>query len=188
MKYSIITLNQKNIEDFAKTRNTLLKKARTDWVLFLDSDEKLSDGLKKEIEDLDLENFKGFYVKRKNFFLGREAGTDKILRLGNKKAGKWYRQVHETWKIKGKTGELKNPIIHNTADSISEMITKINLYSSLHAVANKKEGKKTNTLKIIIYPKLKFIQSLLMGRGVAFSILQAFHSFLSWSKQWELKN
>ncbi len=177
-----LTLKKNNITDFAKERNTILKKAKSDWVIFLDSDEVLSNALKKEIENLDPGDFNGFYIRRENYFLRQHIGTDKILRLGKANSGKWVRRVHETWKIKGKVGELNNPIIHNSAKSLHEMIAKINNYSTLHALANKEEGKRSNIFKIIFFPKLKFWESVLMGRGVTFSILQAFHSFLSWSK------
>lgn len=184
-KYTVITLNKKNITDFAKERNELLKKAKNEWILFLDTDEAVSEGLDKEIKKQIEENkYNGFYIDRKNYFLGSYIGTDKILRLGRKNTGKWVRSVHEIWNIKGKTGKLKNPIIHNSASSLYEVIAKINTYSTLHAEANKLEGKKANLFKIIFYPKLKFIQSLFMSRGVVFSILQAFHSYLSWSKIW----
>ncbi len=182
--FEIITLNKKNITDFAKERNLLLKKARKEWVLFLDSDEKITPTLKSEIAEKILnDKFQGFYIRRKNYFLGKYTGTDKILRLGRKKAGGWVRRVHEIWRINGNIGELKNPIIHNTAGTVSEMITKINFYSTLHAKANKSEQKTANLFKIFFYPKIKFVQSIFMGRGMVFSILMAFHSFLSWSKQ-----
>lgn len=188
MNFSTITLTNQKIDDFAEARNRLLKKAKTDWVLFLDSDEKISEGLKKEIESLAPSNKNGFYIKRKNYFCGIYSGTDRILRLGKKDAGYWTRAVHETWKIEGPLGELKNPITHNTAETVSEMIDKINRYSQMHALANKKEGKKSNLFKIVFYPKLMLFKSLFMGRGVVFSILQAFHSFLAWSNLWLMQN
>lgn len=187
-KFEIITLKKKNISDFALERNSLLKKANAEWVFFLDSDEKMPKRLKDEIErKIASGGFNGFYVYRKNYFLGRYSGTDKILRLGKKNSGVWKRAVHETWDIKGKIGVLDYPIIHNTANTVSEMIFKMNNYSGIHARENIKEGKKANLFKIIFYPKFKFIQSLIGGRGLVMSILQAFHSFLSWSKQWELQ-
>jgi hypothetical protein len=157
-------------------------------VFFLDSDEKLTEELKHEIENLKPNDFSGFYVRRRNYFLGQYAGTDRIIRLGKKDAGTWMRSVHETWEIKGNVGELKGEILHNTADTVSEMIDKINSYSTLHAEANKIEGKESALFKIILYPKIKFIQSILMGRGTPMSILQAFHSFLAWSKLWLSQN
>jgi hypothetical protein len=62
----------------------------------------------------------------------------------------------------------------------------MNVYSSIHAAENAREGKHSNLFKMIFYPKVKFIQNALAGRGFVFSMLQSFHSFLGWAKQWEL--
>ena len=182
----IITLKAPDIRDFALERNKLLKSSGSAWVFFVDSYEKISEELKKEIENLDPGNFNGFYIKRKIIFLGHEIGEDKVLRLGKRDAGEWNRKVHEVWNIKGKVGVLKNFLIHNTAEDISSYVGKINKYSGMHAEENLREGKKTNILKIILYPKMMFIKNILQGRGFAFSMLQSFHSFLGWSKEWEL--
>lgn len=184
----IITLKKKNITDFAKERNLLLKKSDADWILFIDSDEVVTPALLNEINDAinNKKGISGFYIRRKIFFLGECIGTDRVLRLAKKKVGKWKRRVHETWVINGKIGTINNYIVHNTGDNLYKYIAKMNAYSSLHAIETKKEGKDTNLFKIIFYPKFKFIQNVLSGRGIVFSIMQSFHSFLSWSKQWEM--
>lgn len=187
INYQIITLNKKDIHDFAEERNMLLKNADKEWVLFLDSDETLSPELKKEIEDLDPKDYEGFYIRRKIIFLGQNCGSDKVLRLGRKTSGRWIRKVHETWGIKGETGELNNYIIHNTAEDLHLYIEKMNKYSDLHARENISEGKKTSLFKIIFYPKVKLLKNLLSGRSFVFSMLQSFHSFLGWAKIWELQ-
>lgn len=190
MLFETITLNKKNITDFAKERNILLKNSKAEWVFFLDMDETVSKNLKEEmvtwLNGQMVDKYNGAYIYRKNYFLGKYIGTDKILRLGKKDSGKWERGVHEEWIVKGKMGTLKNPIIHETAKSLQEYIGKINFYSTLHAKENIKEGKKSNIVKIVFYPPLKFIQSLFLGRNFVFSMLQSFHSFLAWSNQWLL--
>ena len=184
----ILTLDEKGITDFASARNKLLKKSKSEWVFFVDKDEIVSDSLKDEIvEWLNgqmVGKYEGSYVRRKNYFLGEYIGTDNIVRLGKKDSGEWVRRVHETWKIKGSVGHMQSFLIHNTARSLNEYIAKINNYAKLHALANKSEGKKSNVFKIILFPMLKFGQSISNGRGVVFSILQAFHSFLAWSNLW----
>jgi hypothetical protein len=185
----IVSLRKENITDFAQERNILLGKSKAEWILFLDSDETASPALMTEVRDLmtrrNLVN--GFYIKRKIIFLGKEIGEDKVLRLAKKEAGKWTRAVHETWQVRGKVGTLDGYIIHNTATNLHDYIKKMNNYSTLHAVENKKEGKHSNLFKIIVYPKLKFIQNLIAGRGLVFSLMQSFHSFLGWVKLWELQ-
>lgn len=114
-------------------------------------------------------------------------GEDKVLRLARKDAGRWVRKVHETWRVKGKVGTLKNYIVHNTARDLHSYIDKMNCYSGLHAKENINEHKKCSLLKIIFYPQIKFLQNIVQGRGFVFSVLQSFHSFLGWTKQWELQ-
>ncbi len=183
----IITLNKPGITDFAKARNELLQKSKAEWLFFVDSDEKVTPELMKEVEDtisrdLDVD---AYYVKRKIYFLGEYIGEDKVLRLARRNLGEWIRAVHEVWYVgSSTTGVLKNCLIHNTAGNLHEYIERINKYSDIHAKENKKEGKKSNLFKIIFYPIFKFIQNLLMGRGFVFSMLQSFHSFLAWSKEW----
>jgi len=183
----IITLNKPGITDFAEARNLLLEKSNAEWVFFIDSDEEVTPELIKEIGDA-INKEKGpdaYYVKRKIYFLGKYVGEDRVLRLAKRNSGKWVRAVHEVWDVASHpTGLLKNCLIHNTASNLHEYIEKINKYSTLHAEENSKEGKKSNLLKIIFYPPLKFIQNILIGRGFVFSMLQSFHSFLSWSKEW----
>lgn len=183
----IITLNKPEITDFAKERNHLLNKSKADWLFFLDTDEVISPELHVEIEQSINGPENGYYVFRKNYLLGKYVGTDKILRLGKKGSGKWERSVHEVWIVKGKVGQLKNPLVHNTAKNLHEYIDKINFYSTLHARENLDSGKRSNIFRILVYPPTKFFQSLIMGRGFVISVLQSFHSFLAWSKEWQLQ-
>ncbi|KKU08993.1 MAG: hypothetical protein UX13_C0052G0005 [Candidatus Woesebacteria bacterium GW2011_GWB1_45_5] len=183
----VITLSRKNLTDFASARNGALKKSKKEWALFLDSDEKISPA---EIDPVLLDDeFSGYYLKRKNYFLGQYVGSDRIIRLGKRNSGEWARRVHEVWKIKGKVGRINSPvIIHNTAESLSDYIKKINFYSTLHAKANGEEDKTPSLLKIILYPGLKFFETYLKSRHPVFSIMQAFHSFLAWSKLYFLRS
>lgn len=182
--------------DFAGQRNFGLSKASEDWVLFLDADEVISPSLRDEIFNLKFpsDNFEGFYIKRRDILWGKElkhgeTGTARLLRLGKKKAGLWNRKVHEYWSVKGKLGELENPILHHPHQSIREFVSDINFYSSLHAGENRSEKKNSSLFKIIVLSKAKFIYNMiiLLGfldgmRGFVLTLLMSFHSFLAWSK------
>ncbi len=178
----VLTLNKPNIKDFAKERDELLSKSKSDWNLFLDSDEKLSKPILK-IDD----SFESYYLYRKNYFLGKYVGTDKIIRLVKRGTGKWFRAIHEVWLPNNidKVGAITDSvIIHNTATSLSIYIDKMNNYSNIHPVENMKEGKKATLFKIIFYPIVKFIITLIKSRNIVFSIMQSLHSFLSWTKMY----
>lgn len=181
MNMKVLTLNKPNITDFAYERNKLLEKVIVgEWVLFVDSDEKIS-----KLEVPSNERIESYKLLRKNYFLGQYVGTDKIIRLLKKGSGKWVRSVHEVWKPKSPhlVGTIKTPyIIHNTADNLNDYLSKINNYSNLHAKENKKEGKQSNIFKIIFFPISKFIFTLVKSKNIVFSIMQSLHSFLSWTK------
>lgn len=180
-KVNTLTLKESNITDFAKSRNLMLNNSKEDWNLFLDTDEKI-DTTSFNIN----ESYSGYYLKRKNFFLGTFAGEDRIIRLVKKGTGKFVRGVHEYWQPnKGyKVGNLNKTIIHNTAKDLKSYIDKMNNYSTLHAAENIKEGKTSNLIKIIFLPILKFIVTYIKTKNIVFSIMQSFHSFLSWSKMY----
>lgn len=182
---SILKLNKPNVTDFAKERNDLLKKAKTDWVLFLDSDEKISKTPK--IQNSKQEAYK---IKRKNYFLGQYVGMDWIIRLVKKGTGKFVRKVHEVWKPNRleSVGYSDEVITHNTADNLSEYLKKMNNYSDLHAMANLSESKKSSLFKIIFFPIGKFFVTLLKSKNIVFSIMQSLHSYLSWSKLYFLQH
>jgi hypothetical protein len=177
--FEIITLNKIHITDFAKERNNLLEKSKNDWILYLDQDEVLSKSISQSFNN----SVKSYYIYRKNYFLEKYIGSEKIIRLVKRGTGQWVRKVHEVWTTKEKVGEIKNNyIVHNTAKNLHDYIEKINNYSDLHALANREEGKKSSLFKIIFFPIGKFVVTLIKSKNVVFSIMQSLHSFLSWTK------
>lgn len=186
-------------DDFAAQRNFGLEKASGEWVLFIDADERVTSNLKDEIVQVIDNPFihkEGFYIKRKDFLWGKEIGygeigNTKLLRLAKKSSGKWKRKVHEQWNILGRTGTLKYALNHYPHPSFREFLKDVNRMSTLHAEANKKEGKKSNVLKIIFWPKGHFIVNWILRRGFVdgvhgfvVALVMSFHSFLAWSKLW----
>ena len=187
--------------NLAKQRNFGLNKAKHDWVLFIDSDELVTQELKQEIRDVlpDTEK-QGFYIPRKDMFLGKklkhgEAGNIKLLRLAKKSKGYWRRAIHEVWKVEGDLGTLKNPILHERDISISQFIERINFYTSIDAQELKSEGKKYGFAQLIFKPIGKFFYNyiILLGfldgvQGFIFAYIMSLHSIIVRVKQWENKS
>ncbi len=189
--------------DFSQQRNFGLKKAKNNWVLFIDADEVVPHSLATEIVrrlKKEQDRIKGFYLRRQDFFLGQplkygESAKIKLLRLGKKNAGRWQGKVHEKWEIIGKKATLENSLFHYSHPNLTKCLEKINFYSSLRAQELKNQGKRSNWIKIIIFPLAKFFKDyfFLQGfkdgiAGFIFAGLMSFHSFLVRSKLFTLKS
>jgi len=120
-----------NNPQFHANKQLAIDKASGDWILQLDADERLSPELAREISgQVALENNPndGFYLPRKNWFLGRflskgGAYPDPVLRLFKKGKGKFEHKgiidngittsnVHAQIEVRGKIGHLKHDLIH----------------------------------------------------------------------------
>ena len=66
-------------QGFARQKNSAVSKTTEQWVLSLDADESITPELKKEIENtINLTAAKdGYWIARKNYFLGNESGYSK---------------------------------------------------------------------------------------------------------------
>mgnify|MGYP001559214827 CR=1 FL=1 len=197
----ITVLKRKIDGDFAKQRNYALEKAKGEWVLFVDADERIPQLLRKEII-YKIDEFKktdGFSIKRRNFLWGKplrfgEFLGEKKIRLGKKSSGQWVNRIHEVWDIKGEVQTLNNPIFHYPHESMDEFLKKLNLYSSIRAQELHGLGIRTSVIKVILYTKFKFFYNYVIKlgfldgvRGLIVALLMSFNSFLVRGKLWRMQ-
>lgn len=181
--------------NFAGQRNFALSKAKNDWVLFVDADERVTPELSNEIKTaIKGCDYHGYYLLRRDTFCGKEmrhgeSGTMRLLRLARKDRGKWQRAVHETWAVHGKVGELCSPLLHYPHPTIASFLKKINMYSSLHASVLYRERVQSNAAQFIIYPIGKFLVNYFVRLGfldgmpgLIMALMMSFHSFLARGK------
>jgi len=187
---------------FAAQKNSAIGKAGGDWVLQLDADEPLEPELAAEIQAALLSDAKvvGFWIPRKNFFLGRwlqHGGfyPDPKLRLIRRGAGKFEEYgAHPTIKVEGPTGRLKHAMIHNAYPTLRGYISHMNSYSSSGAeIALAKGQSSFSVSKIVIRPWLTFLYNYFIRLGFLDGqeglLLHLYHStYVSWkyAKAWEL--
>lgn len=181
--------------DFAAQRNFSLKKAKNKWILFVDADERVTPKLAAEIKGaVKDEKFVGFNLRRQDFIWGRqlkygETANVRLLRLGQKGAGEWQRRVHEIWEIKGRVGELKEPLLHYPHPTINKFLEEMNFYTGLNASEFLKEGRRVGLIQILVYPIGKFFQNYIFRLGfldgtpgIITALMMSFHSFLTRAK------
>lgn len=187
--------------DFSEQRNYALSKAKYDWILFIDADEKVTSSLRKEIQEKineQVNEYSGFLVKRKDFIWGMkikhgEAGDIKLLRMAKRSSGEWQGKIHEVWKINGKISELKNPLFHYPHQTIGEFIKDINVYTTIRAQELFISGTSAYWTSVIFYPLGKFFYNYFFKlgfldgiAGLVYAVIMSFHSFLVRGKLWLL--
>ncbi len=197
---------QQEWQGYAQQKQTAINYARNNWVLLLDADERVTLELKKELSDLlrsATDKF-GFYVPRKNFFLGkwiRYGGwwPDYTLRLFRKdRAYIEERKVHERVVVKGPAGYLESPLEHYTYRTISEYIKKMDNYSSLAAeeiLSNNPQKASFLLLKMTFRPLFTFIRMYILRQGFRdgiygfiLAVLYSHYTFLKYLKVWEMRS
>lgn len=205
----IESLHRKNIKvfkhplenNFSKQRNFALGKAKNNWVLFVDADERASPELLEEIKDkIKNGRFDAYRIKRSDVMWGKtirfgEAGNMRLIRLGKKDSGIWRMNVHEVWDVKGTVGDLDNELTHYPHQSIREFLSEINFYSSLRSKQLFDEGKRVRWYEIILFPKIKFFVNYFIRlgfmdgiQGLILALFMSFHSFLVRGKLWLLED
>lgn len=131
--------------NFPKKRNWYLENnILREWVLFLDSDERITEDFYKELLDINESCYDGFYVKYNNTFLGRRLKYGDVMtkiplfrkhiRFEKIEESGWSAfdmEIHEHPIIDSpRVGVIKSRIEHLERTSIEKYLTKHNNYSN----------------------------------------------------------
>jgi glycosyltransferase involved in cell wall biosynthesis len=143
------------------------------WILSLDADERISDGLRTEILALRCEepSCAGFSMPRLVFYLGRwirHCGwyPDRKVRLFRKDAARWEGEyVHEKLVISGEIRRFKNPIHHFTYRSIGDHMTRLDKFADLGAQKLYAQGRKCRWYHLLCLPPGRFLKAYILKRG-----------------------
>lgn len=190
-------------DDFASQRNYGLSKAKGEWALFVDADERVSSALWYEIMQRtvgSINEYSGFYIKRRDVVWGRELlhgeiGNIRLLRLAKRSAGLWEGKVHEEWVVEGETLTLTNYLEHSPHRNLEEFLNEINFYTDLRTKELFEKKIKVHWWSILLYPSFKFILNYILRKGfldgipgLIFAVTMSLHSFLVRSKLWLMWN
>lgn len=175
------------------------------WILQLDADEEITLELAGEIKEIVKKGnqFSAFWIKRKNYFLGRwlkKGGQypDPVIRFFKKgKAKLPCKSVHEQVVVEGGIGWLKNDMLHFSVPTFSRYLTNSNRYTSLSAVEFKEENLKYSLFNHLNYLFIKpgkiFLNLYFRHKGFLdgfpgfiFALFSGLHFPIAYIKYWEL--
>lgn len=183
---------------YAAAKNFGIDKARNDWIISLDADERISEDLRQSIIQQNLELFSGYWISRKTYYLDRwiQGGgwyPDRQLRLFNRLCGRFQvTPVHERVLVEGKTGILNGDILHYSYRDISDHVNRIDTYSSLISEKWFRENRHAAPCMMVLRPLWEFVKNYFIrmgfrdGRtGLVQAGMHAFYTFLKYAKTLE---
>lgn len=137
---------QSPFENYAQQRNAALDAIHTDWIFFVDADERGTAALGEEVREVITNRpERGWYVPRHNYIFGRltlGAGwfPDYQARLFDHSKVHYERPVHEVADVDGELGYLQNPLIHHNYRDTTHFHRKQVAYSKHEANILKAQG------------------------------------------------
>lgn len=155
-------VSQSHFENYAQQRNAALNSLQTDWVFFIDADERGTPHLAAEIRQVVAERpERGWYVPRHNYIFGnltKGAGwyPDYQLRLFKHGHVYYERPVHEIAVVDGTIGHLTNPLIHYNYRDPGHFHAKQRAYTSFDAKILWQDGVRARPHNFVLQPLRHF--------------------------------
>lgn len=158
---------------FGVQKNRALDKITGDWVLVLDADERVNPALRAEIEGVlasESSSADVFEMPRRSFYCGRairHAGwwPDYVPRLFRRGAARFSEDlVHERLIFQGRPERLRSPLLHYSYHDLSEVLQRIDRYSSAGA-ENLRDRKRGSLGKAIRHGLWSFFRTYVLRLG-----------------------
>lgn len=202
MGAKVIKKNADKYGDFSAVQeniNWAIDHCSNDWILRIDADEVVTKELKQEInEKLKIKNEKlpvAYGIPRKQYFLGGflkggDWAYDRLVRLFKKGYARYEPivSVHEQFKVNGKIGYLKNPLLHFSHPTLKDVFRKFNSYTDLQ-INDLHDGMQTAILMMLLRPPYIFLRWMIWHhgwrdgwRGVVAGILRGWYEFILYRK------
>jgi glycosyltransferase involved in cell wall biosynthesis len=190
-------LEPKDWPGFGPQKQRAQNAASGEWILSLDSDEWIEEGLVREIENVlrDPDAAPGYRMPRRNRFIGeivRHGGwwPDYVLRLYRRERGRFNDNlVHESVIVDGEIGTLKNPIEHNTIVSAEDADGKVERYSEIASQELLARGRRSSAFAARLRGAAAYLRSFVLQLGLLdgatghrVASYQARYTYKKWAK------
>ncbi|MEY4749136.1 MAG: hypothetical protein RIQ60_1350 [Pseudomonadota bacterium] len=187
---------------FGAQKNRALDLARSDWVLSLDADERITPALRDEILAVmdDPSAAACYSMPRSSWYCGRfmkHSGwtPDRVVRLFRRGTARFSNDlVHERLVFEGRAGALREPMLHYSYRDFSRVLHKIDQYSSASALQKFQAGQRASVGQALWHGVWAFVRTYVLRRGfldgahgLALAISNAETSYYRYLKLWALQ-
>lgn len=183
---------QSPFENYAQQRNAALDRLETDWLFFVDADERGTPELAQEVREVIASRPEaGWYVPRHNYIFGRltkGAGwfPDYQLRLFKHGRVRYERPVHEVAVVDGEIGYLQSPLIHHNYEDKAHFQAKQRAYTDYDAGILKERGIRPKPYTYLTQPLRHFWWRFITLKGYQDGLhglrLSGYMAYYEWVK------
>jgi glycosyltransferase involved in cell wall biosynthesis len=191
---------QHAMENFAAQRNVALEAVDAEWILFVDSDERVPPALAEEVRRVITYSGEreraGWWVPRHNYMIGhrmRGGGwyPDYQLRLLRRVKAHYdpAHPVHEIVVLDGEAGYLENPFVHYNYDTVAQFRSKMARYTHLEAQILRDQGVTIRPWTHFTMPLREFWRRFVVLQGyrdhvygLLFCSLMAWYTFTTYTQ------
>ena len=189
-------------ESFSNLRNEALKYVETEWLMYVDPDERITPTLAKEIAvQIETSDANALTMHRENMnygkiFIGGGWEQDYVTRAFRKKSFKeWTGDIHESAGYNGKDQLLKSSLIHLTHRNTHGGMKKTTNWTKQEAeLLAKAIKKKVNSFTLIRKGGMEMLRRYIFKKGYRDgiegfieSLFQAINKVLIYMQVWELQ-
>ncbi len=171
--YGAVIAQPQDWPGFGPQKNRALDLATGEWVLSLDADERLTPALKSEIVTAihHSAHVDCFAIPRLSWYCGRfirHSGwnPDYVDRLFQRGSARFSDDlVHERLLPSGQVAKLENPMLHYSFMNYSQVLQKIDRYSTASAEQAFAKGKTSTPLKAVLHGAWSFFRTYFLRAG-----------------------
>lgn len=204
-KFGAKVYEHKRLSYVEPARNFALQKATGDWILLLDPDEELQNGLANELKQIVESDPVDFVrIPRKNIIFGKwmehsRWWPDYNIRFFKKGKVSWDDEIHSIPITKGTGIDISpkegNSLLHHHYESIDQYLTRLHRYTTVQSQSKKHEsGYVFSWMDLLKKPTNEFLSRYFAGEGykdgihgLVLALLQSFSELIVYIKIWELQ-
>ncbi len=181
-------------------KNWALQHVSGEWVFLLDSDERCTPALQRELEAL-LEvgpEHDAYMMNRDVYILGRRIRFsgwqhDRVARLFRTGTAFYEnRRVHSILRTSGEAPILESSITHYMVDrSFDEYAFRLAKYGYWNAAQCWRDGIRTSAAEVLVRPAWRFFRTYILqlgildgAMGIVFCMLQAYSTYMKFAILW----
>ena len=198
--YDKVRFFQRNYFGAGAQKNWATRHVRSDWIFLLDSDERCTSELRREVKTLlaDGPEHDAYMMNRDVYLLGKRIRFsgwqhDRVARFF--RTGTAYyenRRVHSVLHTTGETPILNHPIEHHMVDrSFDEYAFRLAKYGYWNAAQCWRDGDRTSSIEVMVRPVWRFFRTYILqlgildgSTGIVFCLLQSYSTYMKFAILW----